>query len=382
MAKIGGPVSDSKAPGIVPCISNSGYMKETSDHSRRAFLGKLSAGALTLTTLAGAGQNVFASALRAQTIKRCMDSDVKKFVPVMVTPYTSDLKIDFDALSKLIDFYTASGAKGFFANCLSSEMYNLDEGERLALARHVVKSVNGAFPVVATGSFGTTIEERAEFARKMYDTGVNAVILISSHFANKEDSDTVLISNLEKFFSLTGNIPMGTYECPSPYKRIITPEVLRFLLSTNRLIYHKDTTLDLEKIRVKIDLAKNSKLEFYDAHTPNSMYSLQMGAKGLSTIAGNFYPEIFSWMCNNANNPARKDNVQWIQAELTRADAVIGQGYPASAKYFLQKRGVPIQPLTRTAKAPLTAAQKQAVDEIYNVLPQWHERLGIKAAAY
>jgi 4-hydroxy-tetrahydrodipicolinate synthase len=359
-------------------------MKETSDYSRRAFLGKLSAGALTLTTLAGAGQEVFSSALRttgnSQTIKRSMDSNAKKFVPVMVTPYTSDLKIDFDALSKLIDFYAASGAKGFFANCLSSEMYNLDEDERLALARHVVKRVNGAFPVVATGSFGTTIEERAEFARKMYDTGVNAVILISSHFANKEEGDTILIKNLEKFFSLTGNIPMGTYECPSPYKRIITPEVLRFLLSTNRLIYHKDTTLDLEKIRVKIELAKNSKLEFYDAHTPNSMYSLQMGAKGLSTIAGNFYPEVFSWMCNNANDPARIEDVQWIQGELTRADAVIGQGYPNSAKYFLQKRGVPIQPLARTAKAPLTVAQKQAVDEIYNVLPQWHERLGIKAA--
>jgi len=231
--------------------------------------------------------------------------------------------------------------------------------------------------VVATGSFGTTIEERAEFARKMYDTGVNAVILITSHFATKEESDEVMISNLEKFFSLTGNIPMGTYECPSPYKRIITPEVFRFLLSTNRLIYHKDTTLDLEKIKVKIELAKNSKLEFYDAHTPNAMYSLQMGARGLSAIAGNFYPEIFSWMCNNASNPARIEDVKWIQSELTRADKIIGQGYPNSAKYFLQKRGVPIEPLSRTAKAPLTESQKQAVDEIYNVLPQWHERLQI-----
>ena len=96
-------------------------MKETSDYSRRAFLGKLSAGALTLTTLAGAGQDVFSSALRTtgspKTIKRSMDSNAKKFVPVMITPYNSDLKIDFDALSKLTDFYAASGAKGFFANC-------------------------------------------------------------------------------------------------------------------------------------------------------------------------------------------------------------------------------------------------------------------------
>ena len=305
----------------------------------------------------------------------------KKFVPVMITPYNSGLKIDFDALSKLIDFYTTSGAKGFFANCASSEMYFLDNEERLALARHVVKHVNGALPVVATGSFGASIEERAEFTKKMYDTGVNAVILITSHFANKDEDDTVLISNLEKYFSLTGTIPMGTYECPSPYKRIITPEVLRFLLSTNRLVYHKDTTIDLEKIKVKLQMAQNSRLEFYDAHTPNAMYSLQAGARGMSPIAGNFYPEIFSWMCNNANNPARKDDVQWIQSELTRTDAIIGKGYPLSAKYFLQKRGVPIEPIGRTTATPLTALQMQTLDEVYRVLPQWHERLGIKVSS-
>jgi 4-hydroxy-tetrahydrodipicolinate synthase len=353
-------------------------MKEAFDSSRRTFLAKFALGTLSLTAMTGV--DVFSSTHsceRPQTLKATLKGNERKFVPVMITPYSSNLKIDFGALSKLIDFYLASGAKGLFANCLSSEMYQLDAAERLALARHVVKHVNGAFPVVATGSFGTTNDERAEFARKMYDTGINAVILITSHFAEKEENDAVLINNLEKFFSLTGSIPMGTYECPSPYKRIISPEVLRFLLSTNRLIYHKDTTLDLEKIKVKIDLAKNSKLEFYDAHTPNAMYSLQLGAKGLSTIAGNFYPEIFAWMCEHANNPERKEDVQWIQSELTRTDAIIGQGYPISAKYFLQKRGLSIEPLSRTAKAPLTASQKQSLDEIYKVLPHWHERLGI-----
>jgi 4-hydroxy-tetrahydrodipicolinate synthase len=357
-------------------------MKESFNYSRRTFLEKFGMGTLSLTTLTAAGHNILASTAEApQTFSGTSKGTEGKFVPVMITPYTSDLKIDFDALSKLIDFYRACGAKGFFANCLSSEMYQLDAEERLSLARHVVKRVNGSFPVVATGSFGTTIEERAEFAKKMYDTGVNAVILISSHFATKDESDTVLINNLKKFFDLTGNIPMGTYECPSPYKRIITPEVLKFLLSTNRLTYHKDTSLDLEKIKVKIELAKNSKLEFYDAHTPNAMYSLQMGAKGLSTIAGNFYPEIFSWMCSNANNADRKEDVLWIQSELTRADAIIGQGYPISAKYFLHKRGVPIEPIARTSKAPLTGEQKQKLDELYGTLPQWHERLGIKSGS-
>jgi 4-hydroxy-tetrahydrodipicolinate synthase len=355
-------------------------MKGTVNHSRRSFFRSFAAGSLSLTTFASAGHTAFFSAAASelpQTFKRTVDPSEKKFVPVMITPFRSDLKIDFDALSRLVDYYMASGAKGFFANCLSSEMYHLNPEERLALAKHVVKRVNGAFSVVATGSFGTTIEERAEFTRKMYDSGVNAVILITSHFAEKEENDSALIKNLEKFFSLTGNIPLGTYECPSPYKRIITPEVLRFLLSTNRLTYHKDTTIDQEKIKVKIDLARNTKLEFYDAHTPNSMYSLQLGAQGLSTIAGNFYPEVFSWMCDNANNPSRQEDVRWIQSELTRADAVIGDGYPNSAKYFLQKRSVPIEPLSRSKNTPLTADQKRALDEIFNALPQWHERMGM-----
>lgn len=354
----------------------------SSDHySRRNFLGKVAAGTVSLTSLMDLDQNLFSSAFCPNENKPSppiLKNSEKKFVPVMLTPFASNLKIDFDALTRLTEFYQAWGAKGFFANCLSSEMYYLSNEERLALAKHVVNQVNGAMPVVATGSFGESIQEKADFTKKMYDTGVDAVILITSHFAAKEEDDAVLINNLEKFLALTGDIPLGTYECPSPYKRIITPEVLRFMISTKRFIYHKDTSLDLDKIKVKLEMLEGHPLEFYDAHTPNTMESLQMGAKGMSCIAGNLYPELFFWMCSNATNPAKQEDVKWLQGELTKADSIISQGYPTSAKYFLKKRGVPIEPICRSTQTPLSAEQKQALDEIYKVLPQWHERLGIE----
>ncbi|GAB3221365.1 dihydrodipicolinate synthase family protein [Algoriphagus aestuariicola] len=356
-------------------------MKTPQHNPRRKFLQKISLGTLSLTALMGHNQNLFASDLadtESMPISGKLESDAKKFVPVMLTPFDSNLNIDFGTLTKLTDFYIACGAKGFFANCLSSEMYHLDNDERLALARHVVKQVNGKMQVVATGSFGETIEEKAEFTKKMYDTGVDAVILISSHFATKDEDDAVLISNLEKFLSLTGDIPLGTYECPSPYKRIISPEVMRFMVSSRRFTYHKDTSLDLDKIKAKLEIAKGSPMEFYDAHTPNTMYSLEMGAKGMSCIAGNLYPELFSWMCANATDPSKQADVKWLQSELTQADSIISQGYPISAKYFLQKRGVPIQPLSRSKNTPLTEEQKQALDQILGKLPLWNERLGIK----
>jgi 4-hydroxy-tetrahydrodipicolinate synthase len=303
-----------------------------------------------------------------------------KFVPVMITPFNLKAKVDLDAVSRLIDFYLAAGVKGFFANCLSSEMYSITEDERLELTQHVVRYVNGRVPVVATASFGLTIDDKAEFTKKIYDTGIDAAIMITGHFANVEDSDEVLLKNFERMFRLTGNIPLGMYECPAPYKRIIGPDVFRTLLSANRMIYHKDTSIDLEKVKAKLDILKqeNNNLEFYDAHSPNAMYSLQMGARGMSSISGNFYPEILVWMVNNANNPDKLEEVKWLQSEISRVDPLIHVAYPMSAKYFLRKRGLPVRTISRATALELTPEQKKTLDEIHESFQLWCDKLGIK----
>jgi 4-hydroxy-tetrahydrodipicolinate synthase len=304
----------------------------------------------------------------------------KKFVPVMITPFNLKAKVDLDAVSVLIDFYLAAGVKGFFANCLSSEMYSITEDERLELTKHVVRYVNGRVPVVATSSFGLTIEDKAEFTKKIYDTGIDAAILITGHYANVEDSDDILLRNFDKMFKLTGNIPLGMYECPAPYKRIIGPDVFKTLLSANRMVYHKDTSIDLKKVQAKLDILKAEKnsLEFYDAHSPNAMYSLQMGAKGMSSISGNFYPEILVWMVNNATDPGQQEQVKWLQSEITRVDPLIHIAYPMSAKYFLRKRGLPVRTISRATALELTPDQKKTLDDIHASFQSWCERLQIK----
>jgi 4-hydroxy-tetrahydrodipicolinate synthase len=303
-----------------------------------------------------------------------------KFVPVMITPFNLKAKVDFDVVSNLIDFYLAAGVKGFFANCLSSEMFSITEDERLELTAHVVKKVNGRVPIVATGSFGLTIEDKAEFTKKIYDIGIDAVILITGHFAKVADSDDVLLKNFETMYNLTGNIPLGMYECPAPYKRIIPAPIFKTLLSANRLVYHKDTSILIENVEAKLDIVKETKsnIEFYDAHTPNAMQSLQLGAKGLSSISGNFYPEILVWMVNNATNPGKQEEVKWLQAELTRVDPLIHVAYPMSAKYFLQKRGLPIRTISRTTALELTPEQKKILNDIHDSFIHWCEKLEIK----
>lgn len=303
-----------------------------------------------------------------------------KFVPVMITPYNLKAEVDLDVVSMLVEFYLAAGVKGFFANCLSSEMFSITEDERLRLTRHIVEQVRGRVPVVATGSFGLTIAEKAIFTRKIYDTGIDAAIMITGHFAKEEDSDDVLLRNFEQMFLATNDIPLGMYECPAPYKRIITADVFRQLLGANRLVYHKDTSITHEHVQAKLDILKETpnNMEFYDAHTPNTAFSLRAGAKGMSSISGNFYPEVMVWMVNNANIPHKQEEVNWLQEELTKVDPLIHIAYPMSAKYFLQKRGLPIRLISRAVATKVTPEQRETLDDIYNRFEHWCEKLGIE----
>lgn len=298
----------------------------------------------------------------------------------MITPFDLKAKVDLDAVSILIDFYLAAGVKGFFANCLSSEMYSISEDERLELTRHIVRYVRGRVPVVATGSFGLTIEDKAEFAKKIYATGIDAVILITGHFANIDDSDEVLLQNFDKMLKLTPGIPMGMYECPAPYKRIIPPPTFKKLMETGRFVYHKDTCINKEQVKEKLEIVKNlgnDAMEFYDAHTPHASASIRAGAKGMSSISGNFYPEILVWLCDNAANPAMKEQVDWLQEELIKVDPSIHVAYPMSAKYFLRKRGLPIRTISRAHVLELTPEQKETLDNIYDSFLNWCNQLGI-----
>ncbi len=220
-----------------------------------------------------------------------------------------------------------------------------------------------------------------EFTKKIYETGIDAVILITGHFAKVGDNDETLMINFEKMLNLTNNIPLGLYECPAPYKRILSANVFEKLIATNRFVYHKDTSIEKEQVKAKLELLKNknnSIFEFYDAHTPNATFSIQNGARGMSSISGNFYPEIMVWLCNNIDDESKKELVNWLQQELIQVDPLIHIAYPMSAKYFLQKRGLPVRTISRATAFELTPDQKIVLDNIYEKFLIWCNKLNIK----
>lgn len=308
-----------------------------------------------------------------------MERSEKGFIPVMLTPFKNNGDIDYDILTQLTELYLNAGAKGLFANCLSSEMFELEDDEKLQVIKHIINVVDGAVPVVATGTFGGPVRKQAGFVKKVHDVGTKAVIVITSLMAKEDEGDNVFGENMATLFDLTGDIPLGFYECPVPYKRVLTPEQLGYYVGIGRIIYHKDTCLDLNQVKEKI-AACNSNPEFglYDAYMGHAVKSLQAGSAGLSCIQGNFFPEMIVWLCDNYANESLKTEVDMIQQFLIDNMNVMHQVYPTIAKYCLHKRGLNISTITRRNVGVFSPSTRKKIENLYGAYSNLQSKLGIR----
>src|SRR5699024_7777998 len=112
-------------------------------------------------------------------------------------------------------------------------------------------------------------------------------------FAKKEEDDDVWMNNLRKVMdALPEELPLGFYECPYPYKRLITPEELAWCAATSRFYFIKDTSCSLDDIQKKLDIIRGSTVLLFNANTSTLLETLHLGAAGFSGVMANFHPEL------------------------------------------------------------------------------------------
>lgn len=284
--------------------------------------------------------------------------------PVMLTPFTDDNEVDYEALGKLVDWYIENGAAGLFADCQSSEMFYLSLEERIKIAQFVKKQSDGRVPVVASGHISDKLEDQINELNAVAAAGVDAVILISNRLAKEDEDDTVWLENLKKIIQeLPENLPLGFYECPYPYKRIISPELLKWCAETGRFYFIKDTSCDLNNMKQKLEAIKGSHLKLFNANSSTLLETLQIGAAGFSGVMANFHPDLYVWLCRNYKKYPEK--ARKLADFLTLASMIERQVYPVNAKYAQLKYGNFQSIYTRTKNMDLlNKTAKLEVDQL------------------
>ncbi|MBR0392635.1 MAG: dihydrodipicolinate synthase family protein [Oscillospiraceae bacterium] len=274
--------------------------------------------------------------------------------PVMLTPFTHDGEVDYSSLERLIDWYEKKGVDGLFADCQSSEIFFLSLRERTELASFIKKHAH--VPVIASGHVSNAFSDQLEELKAIAATGVDALILITNRLVHSGRQQESIMPRVKQIMQEIPDIPLGFYECPYPFKRLITLDELKECVDSGRFSFMKDTCCDIETIRQRLAVLSGSGFGLYNANTTTCLESVRAGAAGFSGVMLNFHPELYRWMLDHVSDP----KADMVQSFLTVFSEIERQYYPVNAKFYQTEiakvfsdpytRSIPAEGLTETFK--------------------------------
>src|SRR5690606_31865446 len=146
-------------------------------------------------------------------------------IVALVTPMDAQGGLDWNALSKLVDFHLQEGTNAIVAVGTTGESATLDVGEHIEVIRRVVDQVAGRIPVIA-GTGANSTREAVELTENARSAGADACLLVTPYY-NKPTQE-----GLYQHFRHIGEavaIPQILYNVPSRTACDMLPETVERL---------------------------------------------------------------------------------------------------------------------------------------------------------
>ncbi len=305
-----------------------------------------------------------------------MKIEYKGVWPTMIAAFEPSGQLDLNANREITNYLIDKGSDGLFAVCQSSEMFMLSTEEKVSLARCVVDAANGRVPVIASGHTSDAIEDQINELAAVANTGVDAIVLVSNRLAKESEGSEVFMGNLKRIMDALPETQFGIYECPYPYKRLLTDDELKWCAQSGRIIFLKDVSCDLTIEKRRVDVVKGTNLKLFNANTETVVDSLIAGYHGYNGVMGNFHIDLYKWIFENfSKNP---EGARTLQNALTEVATIENFAYPINAKYHMQKNGVVLELFSR--RLELSKFDAVAINKVAALI-EWeksmHEKLGI-----
>ncbi len=117
-----------------------------------------------------------------------MNFQPKGIIPAMVTPVTSEGKINVEALRKLTNYLIDGGVHGLFPVGSQGEFYALTFEEKKQIIEIVVEETKGRVPVYA-GTGAITTREAVALTKMAEAAGASAVSVVTPYFIRPNDAE-------------------------------------------------------------------------------------------------------------------------------------------------------------------------------------------------
>jgi 4-hydroxy-tetrahydrodipicolinate synthase len=275
----------------------------------------------------------------------------------IVTPFTADLKVDFNSLRNLIHYLIDSDIRYLVAMGTTAESPTISVEEKKQIFDCFVETVDGRVPLImGLGGNDTMALQRA--LQQVDTTGFSAILSVSPYY-NRPTQEGIY--QHYKTLDAVTPLPIILYNVPGRTSSNINAETtLRIAHDCPNVIGIKDASGDLDQGKAILD-GRPDDFIVLSGDDETAIPLIQSGAEGvISVIAGGF-PRFFS----NGVVAALEGDDHKANEIATLAQPIIDllfvEGNPGGIKAVLHQRGLienqlrlPLVPVSNSVTSKLT----------------------------
>ena len=280
----------------------------------------------------------------------------------LITPFTSEGIVDYDALKRLIEYQLANGADFLCILATTGEAPCLTQQERDDITAFIRERVAGRVPILKYCGGNNTAAVVEEIKATDW-TGIDGILSICPYY-NKPSQEGIY--QHFKAIAEVSPLPIVLYNVPGRTGVNMKPEtIVRLANDFANIVGVKEASGSMEQVD---EIIKNKPHRF-DVISGDDALTFSMvasGAAGVISVIGNALPKEFSRMIrlefNGEYEPARK-----IHHKFTELYSLLFiDGNPAGCKALLNDMGMienvlrlPLVPTTITTKQKMAAILKE-----------------------
>ncbi|WP_108822278.1 4-hydroxy-tetrahydrodipicolinate synthase [Dysgonomonas sp. Marseille-P4361] len=278
----------------------------------------------------------------------------------LITPFKEDESVDFDALSRLVDYQLQNSTDYLVVLGTTAETPTLTEEEKKDIVELVVSKVGGRIPIIL-GEGGNNTRAIVQKLSKNDYAGIDGILSVVPYY-NKPSQEGIY--QHYKAISEASPLPIISYNVPGRTGVNMTPDTtLRIANDFPNIVAVKEASGNMSQMD-EIIKRKPAHFDVISGDDGVTFPLITLGAIGVISVIGNAFPKEFSRMTRLALEGDYNSALTIHHSFNELFELLFVDGNPAGVKCMLNMMGY----IENKLRLPLVPTCIKTYEQIRNVL--------------
>ncbi len=254
----------------------------------------------------------------------------------LVTPFNEDLSVDFDALTKLVNFNIENGTNYLVINGTTAESATISKDEKLKIIDVIATANAGRVPLVLGIGGNNTLEVVKDIKTTNLEN-IDGILSVAPYYSKPTQEG---FYQHFKAISEATEKPIILYNVPGRTAKNMDAETtIRLANDFNNIVGIKEAGNNMQQY---LELIKNKPKDFLVISGDDDLaLSIALaGGSGVISVIGQAYPKEFSTLITAGLEGKNKEGYEMHFRLMSIIDFIFEENNPAGIKTVLQELGI------------------------------------------